>query len=304
MTGRAVAIALVIAAATRGASAAEASPAAPRARARVAPAAGDAPDERRAPPDLRPPPSHGNDTRCGLCHVPDGWDKVSFAHDRTGFPLRDRHAQTACKSCHATTFDARIPMICSGCHRDVHRGEFGALCASCHGAASWATSFTADAHRRTSFPLSGRHAFIPCEECHRDRRDRTFSRATVQCISCHQADYDRTALVSVDHAASGFSQNCRECHTPWRFTGAFFPAHDQCFQISRGPHAKIRCLDCHVSLTGATISTCSTAVTKCTSCHGCAQHPSVAGFACQEQKCYECHRFSSSGALRATRRTR
>jgi len=301
--GRALALALALAGPASAAADAGALAAAPKGRAQpVTAKPAEAADALADKPDLRPPPSHGSDTRCGLCHVPDGWDKVSFAHDRTGFPLRDRHAQAACKGCHATTFDAPIPRLCSGCHRDVHRGEFGARCASCHTAASWATSFTADAHRLTSFPLSGRHAFIPCEECHRDRRDRTFSRATVQCITCHSADLARASLVSVDH--TGFPENCRQCHTPWRFTGAFFPAHEQCFQISKGPHAQIRCLDCHVTLTGATVSTCSTAPTKCATCHPCANHPSVSGFACQEQKCYECHRFSTAGALRATRRTR
>ena len=42
-------------------------------------------------------------------------------------------------------------------------------------------------------PLTGRHAFIPCQECHGDRRDRGFARTTPECLACHQQDYDRTS---------------------------------------------------------------------------------------------------------------
>jgi hypothetical protein len=248
----------------------------------------------------------GQGTSCDRCHTVDGWREVGFAHQRTGFPLRGAHARTSCKSCHPISFTRALGRDCSSCHRDVHAGRLGARCAGCHDESGWATKFDADAHRRGNFPLVGKHAFIPCQECHGERRDRGFTRSTAACISCHQRDYDRTATSAVDHRAAGFSTNCQQCHDPWRFRGASFGQHEACFRIASGPHAGISCLKCHTSLSGfALTGACSTGTASCTRCHSCGGHPSVAGFACADRKCYECHRFSNPGssALRALRRS-
>ncbi len=251
----------------------------------------------------RLPSNHGGgETRCAACHSAESWGDVRFIHDRTGFPLVGRHLQVTCRACHTTGFSAKVPMACVGCHRDVHVGEFGGRCSSCHDAASWRSAFGPDAHRLTNFPLSGRHAFIPCEQCHGDRRGRGFSRAASPCIACHLAD---RARATINHDAAGFGPNCRECHNTWTFAGASFPAHDTCFQITSGPHAGIRCLDCHTQMSGTVTVTgaCNTGTASCTRCHTCAkvapQHANVPGFDCKDRKCYECHRFATTaGALR------
>jgi hypothetical protein len=266
-------------------------------------AAAPAPAIRR--PDLRAAPSHAavpEDTRCAACHTEESWTAVRFAHERTGFPLEGRHLSVGCKACHPAGFTAPVKGSCAACHRDPHAGELGVRCAGCHDADSWRARFDADAHRRTNFPLSGRHAFIPCEECHGDRRDKGFSRTTVECVACHGADYARTGAGSVDHAAIGFGTRCRECHSAWRFSDAVFPAHDRCFLLSAGPHARVRCLDCHTQLLTATVSACNTGTAACTRCHACsdmsARHAGVLGFQCSDRKCYECHRFARAAALR------
>ncbi len=250
------------------------------------------PDLRAAPPHAPLPP----DTRCAACHTEDGWNFASFAHERTGFALEGRHVQAGCRACHVSGFDAPVRAACGDCHRDPHAGEHGARCGSCHDSSSWAPRFGADAHRSASFPLSGRHAFIPCEECHGNVRDRGFARRTVECGACHQADYERAGLTSIDHVAAGFGMRCRECHSSWRFEGASFPAHDDCFQLSSGPHARIRCLSCHTAISGATVGGCNTGTAACSRCHACpdmtTRHQGVLGFACADLKCYECHRFA------------
>ena len=116
----------------------------------------------------------------------------------------------------------------------------GARCDRCHDTGSWKeASFGPEAHRRTNFPLIGRHAVIPCEQCHGDRRDRAFARPTTLCIACHQADYDRTATASVPHAGT-FPTDCRGCHSTWRFSPGTWAAHDACFQITVGPARRDR----------------------------------------------------------------
>ncbi len=260
-------------------------------------------------PSPRSAAAHASgETRCDACHSASGWKPVTFDHSKTGFPLDGRHRDASCRACHRSPdFREALPMSCAACHRDVHTGEFGNRCASCHDAASWKTAFGPDAHNRTNFPLTGRHAAIPCEECHLDRRDRTFTRATRDCFTCHQADYARTAGTSLDHMKAGFSTDCKSCHFPTRFKGARFAAHDVCFQISAGPHAGIGCLDCHTSLTSTVATgTCSTGTADCMRCHTCSkvtpQHSSVSGVQCKDLKCYECHQFTAAAATLRTRK--
>lgn len=261
-------------------------------------------------PDLRPrlPASHAGETQCVACHTTDSWSDVSFAHDRTGFPLQGVHRKTGCKQCHLAGFARPVSHLCTACHRDPHRGELGSQCQGCHDALSWKSRFDADAHRRTGFPLGGRHAFLACQECHGDALDRGRARPVSTCYDCHQAAYARTALTSIDHATSGFGTDCKQCHSPWRFTGAFFPAHERCFAIASGPHAGIRCLACHTSLGSVVASgACATNTAACTRCHSCGdmatRHAAVLGYQCVDRKCYECHRFAPAGALlRAKRR--
>ncbi|HET6436663.1 MAG TPA: cytochrome c3 family protein [Anaeromyxobacter sp.] len=251
---------------------------------------------------MRPLPGHGGDTECSACHTADGWRPVTFNHDRTGFVLEGRHREVSCKACHRTnTFADPIPRACSACHRDVHLGRLGQRCQDCHDPTSFAApAFGPEAHRRTNFPLTGRHAVLACEECHGDRRDRGFDRPTARCEGCHQADL---ALASgggaaVNHALAGFTTACRSCHSTWRFTPASFPAHQACFDILHGPHAGIRCMDCHTTLPPVSFTqplSCSTDTANCIRCHANApsQHQGVAGFAMVNRKCYECHRFAT-----------
>jgi hypothetical protein len=262
-----------------------------------------------APPRLSPPPAPARAagkaaaepgaTKCAGCHAVEGWQKVRFNHDRTGFPLRGGHDGVVCGSCHPRGFDVPVADTCAGCHRDRHAGEFGAHCEGCHDDRSWAPRFTADAHRSTNFPLVGRHALIPCQECHGNLRDRTFTHAAVDCVACHRADYDRTKLTSIDHAAAGFSTQCQTCHATWRFSPARVDQHDGCFRISAGAHHAVRCLTCHKTLMTATFTgACATGTFTCSGCHehACArsdqQHTKVMGYQCTDAKCYECHKLA------------
>jgi hypothetical protein len=257
-----------------------------------------------ATPDLTPHPGRhaGGETRCGTCHTAEDWKKVSFSHERTGFPLTGRHQVVTCQACHlGGRFDEPVAKACSACHRDVHARRMGARCDRCHDTGSWKeASFGPEAHRRTNFPLTGRHAVIPCEQCHGDRRDRAFTRPTSQCIACHQADYDRTALGSIPHAGA-FPTDCRSCHSTWRFSPATWAEHDVCFAIRAGPHAGIKCKDCHQLPLPPVVAgqplTCSPPgpPAHCTSCHTFPvqkPHPPVPGYYFSDQRCYECHRFT------------
>ncbi len=275
----------------------------------AAPARAAAPAAR--PLDLRPaaPAGHGGETRCDRCHTTDRWGDVAFAHERTGFPLVGEHRKAGCKQCHPVSFDRPLSHACDACHRDVHRGSLGSRCQGCHDEQSWRSRFDADAHRRAGFPLTGRHAFVACEECHGNQLNRGFARSVKQCGDCHSGDLARANAV-VPH--TGFGTDCKACHTPWRFANAFFPAHEQCFAIATGKHAGIACLRCHTGgiplVADVNSLSCTSYLTNppnCQSCHDCGSHPAVLGFACSNPKCYECHRFATTtGALRGARSIR
>jgi hypothetical protein len=239
-----------------------------------------------------------NATRCGACHMVEGWEKVRFNHDPTGFPLRGAHVDVTCNGCHGQGFDKPVADTCSGCHRDRHASEFGLHCEGCHDEKSWRPLFNADAHRSTNFPLVGRHALIPCTECHGNVRDRVFAQAAVRCDACHEADFMRTSTISIDHSGNNFSRDCQTCHNTFRFFPASMRQHDTCFTISSGSHHGVRCLNCHTSLSAVTFTgACGTGTYDCSDCHDhvCArsdmQHKYVPGYECANARCYPCHKL-------------
>jgi len=309
LAARAVALAAALALPAAAGAAAPADPKAPPGMQTGVP--GLAPAGPAAAPDLtfKPPEGHvaGAETKCGFCHTAEGWKKVSFSHDKTGFPLTGRHRDVTCSACHpGGDFGKPVPRACAACHRDVHAQRLGQRCDRCHDTGSWKeASFGPEAHRRTAFPLTGRHAALPCEECHGDRRDRAFSRPVVQCVGCHQKDYDRTALKpgALNHVLAGFDTTCRTCHGTYSFPRATFPAHDACFAIRAGPHAGVACKDCHTNnsipaLVAGQPLTCSSLVpADCLNCHKPpgidAGHATVPGYLRSNQRCYECHRFAA-----------
>lgn len=234
---------------------------------------------------------------CEACHTTTAWTPARFPHDATGFPLDGAHARARCRACHDAGYERSVSSSCASCHREPHRGELGANCRGCHTTEDWSAAFSVEAHRRTSFPLTGRHAALPCEECHLERREKTFTRAARACSECHFADYRRAGRRSLDHARSNFSSDCRACHAPTTFRRATWSEHDRCFPIQRGSHALLRCADCHRSLAGdAPTSTCASQPFRCTSCHAHAQdratrlHAGVEGFRWADRRCLECHR--------------
>ncbi len=254
---------------------------------------------------FEPTPTASTESVCSNCHVVGGWQFARFDHTKTDFPLKASHQIVRCPKCHLEgNYEKRIEKTCGSCHRDVHAGQLGSFCDRCHDETGWASAFPMEAHRRTNFPLTGRHALIPCEECHQNQRDKTFSSVAVDCYACHQADYLSTASKGIDHVRAGFGTTCRTCHNPVHWKPARFAAHDGCFPISHGAHSRFTCADCHLgSIVNGIIGSCSTGTATCTGCHTGAHskgkmdsvHTQVPGYQYKDQKCYECHRNGTSG---------
>lgn len=236
---------------------------------------------------------------CGDCHGATAWKpaKISprFDHAKFGFPLEGAHAAAACASCHATLDFSQERQLCASCHEDVHHGEFGSECSTCHTSRSFIDrAGMLRTHQISRFPLSGAHAALECESCHRPVQSGQprFVGTPSECESCHMTDYQNAK--SPDHVAANFPHDCMACHTTLTWRSARFDHAFTGFPLT-GAHRTLACTQCH---SGGTYQGLSPA---CASCHqgnyDATTNPShaAAGFSTQ---CESCHTTTSwAGAI-------
>ncbi len=197
----------------------------------------------------------------GGCHVEAGNPKTNTKVTRevyhgpsSKFPLVKGHKDVGCAECHTgrkkgtTTFES-IPVSCSAnavCHEDsLHRGTLSDKCEVCHSPGIWdAVRFDHDAPfpkpnegEVTAFPLKGAHKDNTCESCH-PKRD--FVAANTKCADagCHADD---------DAHKGRLGRECDRCHVE---TGDNVFNHNTMSRFALdGGHLRVRCADCHPSVT-------------------------------------------------------
>lgn len=176
---------------------------------------------------------YGN--KCEDCHKTTGWKKSKYDHEKTKFPLRDKHAKVACNKCHTGPTDSKkLPTDCYGCHSldDAHRGQQGKTCDRCHNQRGWRADIRFE-HDLTRFPLIGMHAVAPCEGCHLGT---TFKNTPRDCIVCHkQADEHKQRL----------GDKCANCHNPNGWDLWQYDHNTQSKFRLDGAHESLECLACH-----------------------------------------------------------
>ena len=142
-------------------------------------------------------------TNCTACHSTEAWSSIAFDHDETTFTLEGKHAATDCKKCHYSNNENNghgeqnflsLTNQCAQCHQNVHGTQFEidseTDCRRCHGTSEeWrADKFN---HRKTEFPLKGKHARIDCSACHKPQEFENGESRTeykiqkFECIDCH-----------------------------------------------------------------------------------------------------------------------
>jgi hypothetical protein len=138
---------------------------------------------------------------CELCHVVETWNRVSYDHSKSNFPLEGGHTKVACNKCHAdmaSTSDIKavrftgVRTDCQSCHADIHRGQFTSDnttdCSRCHSPANWkASKFD---HKSSRFKLDGAHRTVACGKCHPSMTDEAgsfvrYNPMDTSCASCH-----------------------------------------------------------------------------------------------------------------------
>jgi len=146
---------------------------------------------------------------CYECHVPDGWDQVTFDHARTDFPLEGAHLQVACMECHIDQRFTGTPTDCAACHPEpkIHVGLFGTQCADCHNVNAWSPALLP----KHTFPINHRRRKnIACDVCHDQGTFKTYT-----CYNCHEHN---PAKIERKHRKEGIRefQDCMRCHPTGR----------------------------------------------------------------------------------------
>ncbi|MFQ6041369.1 MAG: cytochrome c3 family protein, partial [Candidatus Poribacteria bacterium] len=174
--------------------------------------------------------SHANDINsdCETCHTSEfSWQVITFDHNQSRFPLRQKHKTATCWDCHSEDTFEGLSKECFTCHEDVHNGEFGYRCEVCHSEMVWKpASFN---HSLTGFLLTGKHIATDCADCHPNG---SYQGTPKDCYSCHRQD--------TPDAHYGIA--CDDCHTTSNWGGAQFK-HTEFLII--GKHRKADCVDCH-----------------------------------------------------------
>jgi len=190
--------------------------------------------------------------KCETCHVESDWKKIPFDHDKTDFPLLGKHRPPLeCTECHkGTLYKEDLKTDCYSCHKkdDKHKGQEGKKCESCHDEKSW--DKTSWDHRLSTYPLTGKHLLVKCKECHKAP---TYKDAKTDCWSCHEKE---------DVHKRRLGTKCETCHNTRDWKGWDYDHNKTKFKLD-GKHDEIKCVECHKSPAGKTLSL----AVSCVSCH-------------------------------------
>ncbi|MCK4988906.1 MAG: cytochrome C, partial [Bacteroidales bacterium] len=184
------------------------------------------------------------------------FDTDQFDHALTGYNLHGTHAEINCKTCHKieNIADPKIKLKsstylgldqkCLSCHTDYHQGTLSSDCSSCHDFKEFRPASKFD-HKKSRFPLRGKHAGVDCKLCHKvsvqnGKEMQKFTGLTFgKCTSCHQ-----------DVHNNKFGQNCTQCHSEASFhqvKGMKDFNHSRTNYPLVGKHRTVACASCHKS---------------------------------------------------------
>jgi hypothetical protein len=185
--------------------------------------------------------------KCESCHNERGWKTTSFDHDHTDFPLRDKHRDAKCESCHTGGVSGpraklKLDTTCVACHRkdddkNGHKGRYGGKCDDCHTAKGWKPTIF-DHNRDTKFMLKGKHMQTRCDACHVPALGNIYQHKwDSACVACHRQD---------DKHKGQLGNKCETCHDEKRWQGVAYDHNKSRFPLT-GSHARVECKQCHLT---------------------------------------------------------
>jgi len=184
-------------------------------------------------------------TVCRTCHSDHkgrdfraaDFDHAKFDHRQTNYVLRGKHEKVECAKCHVVNKKFReAPQKCSACHAkdDVHKGSLGPKCADCHTENNWKEARFD--HDTTRFPLTGKHADVHCDDCHKDKQ---YKNTPMDCYACHRKVDDQKGHKGL------FGEKCETCHGTKAWKPSKFNHDTDTKYPLRGQHKTVVCKDCH-----------------------------------------------------------
>ncbi|MCF6332284.1 MAG: hypothetical protein L3J11_03290 [Draconibacterium sp.] len=236
---------------------------------------------------------------CERCHNPKSWivANITEIHQESRFPLLGAHNSRDCAACHTGVSNLEFEPLgveCIDCHRANYEATtnpnhvqtgFSTECIDCH--KMDAHEWSASGINHDFFPLEKGHDITNCAACHKNG---VLEQISNDCYSCHESNFNTT--INPSHQKSGFSTNCKECHTiepGWK--PAEFKTHDALFfPIYSGKHRGEwdKCTECHSQPENYSVF-------SCTDCHEHSQsktngkHDEVGGYSYNSMACYACH---------------
>ncbi len=208
---------------------------------------------------------HGSlNVPCQNCHTASAWKPIravpEFDHNQTRYPLRGMHQSVTCTQCHVKPVFSNVGQRCQDCHADIHKRQLGANCEQCHTVRGWQVSIQQIQQHNNRFPLTGAHAAVDCDACHKGAANSKFQTMSTACASCHIADFQ--AATNPNHATAKFSTTCDSCHGTDNWLNAKFDHNSVGFPLTGGHAVPPRlCIDCHVN------NNYNLTSTLCFSCH-------------------------------------
>jgi hypothetical protein len=208
---------------------------------------------------------HGNlNVPCQNCHTASAWVPLravpEFDHSQTRYPLRGMHRSVTCSQCHVKPVFTNVGQRCQDCHADIHKRQLGANCEQCHTVLGWQVSVQQIQQHNNRFPLTGAHAAVDCDSCHKGAANSKFETMSTQCYSCHSADFQ--AAINPNHVTAKFSTTCDSCHSTDNWLNAKFDHSSVGFPLTGGHAVPPRlCTDCHAN------NNYNLSTTACISCH-------------------------------------
>lgn len=234
--------------------------------------------------------SAGND--CENCHNTISFkSNINFDHSKTSFELKGSHQKLDCVNCHKRTylsnnkealiFKSKKKPSCVDCHEDIHKGKFGSNCQQCHNVNSFSqVSVNNFDHSRTNFPLIGRHKFVECKDCHKQKV--TVKLKHEKCIDCH-SDYHKGQF-----QVSNRVHDCKDCHSEKGFSPSNFTIerHQKTKFPLLGSHIAVDCKSCHFKNSEWNFKFEST---KCINCHQNVHYDEISFEYAGDNDCSNCH---------------
>lgn len=231
----------------------------------------------------------GND--CLQCHSYNSFRPAEkFNHQKSKFNLTGKHLEVKCEKCHKIEIrnDKEFQKFrglkfsnCNDCHVDVHNTRFGNDCQKCHNTNSFLNvNQSKFNHDITKFPLTGKHAYINCSQCHGVKLSSKPKHE--KCSDCH-SEYHNSEFITRESKGE-----CSECHSTTGFSPSKFTV--ELHQLTKfkltGKHLAIPCYECHFVEKKYTFKIKSE---KCSDCHNNIHLTELDEKYLVEKDCLNCH---------------